>query len=113
MYISEFSRAAMRGRTSAAFQLAFAIGLAGSYWVDFFFSKSGNWRAMFIVGCVPALILLVSLLGMPDSPRWYFMKGRESEGETALRLVRRRNEKTDALLLTAFAVGSRPPGPRG
>ena len=87
MYISEFSRAAMRGRTSAAFQLAFAIGLAGSYWVDFFFSKSGNWRAMFIVGCVPALVLLVALLRMPDSPRWYFMKDRAAEGEAALRRV--------------------------
>ena len=87
MYISEFSRTAMRGRTSATFQLAFAIGLAGSYWVDFVFAKSGNWRAMFIVGCVPAFILLLALLRMPDSPRWYFMKGRESEGETALRQV--------------------------
>ena len=87
MYISEFSRTAMRGRTSATFQLAFAVGLAGSYWVDFAFAKSGNWRAMFIVGCIPALILLLSLLRMPDSPRWYFLKGRDSEGETALRQV--------------------------
>ncbi len=87
MYISEFSRTAMRGRTSATFQLAFAIGLAGSYWVDFLFSKSGNWRAMFMVGAVPSLILLISLLLVPDSPRWYFMKGRAAEGEAALRRV--------------------------
>ncbi len=87
MYISEFSRAAMRGRTSAAFQLAFAIGLAGSYWVDYFFAKSGDWRAMFIVGFVPAVILFATLLVLPDSPRWYFMKGRAAEGEAALRRV--------------------------
>lgn len=84
VYISEFARAKIRGRLGGGFQLAVSIGLTISYWIDFLFVKTGNWHAMFIIGAIPCAILTVLLFGMPDSPRWYFIKGFEQKGREAL-----------------------------
>lgn len=84
MYISESARTASRGGASATFQLAVAIGLTSSYWGDFFFSKSGNWHGMFMVAVIPALLLFALLLKLPDTPRWYFMKGLIPQGQATL-----------------------------
>ena len=84
MYISEASRTSSRGGASATFQLAVAIGLTSSYWGDFFFSKSGNWHGMFMVAAIPAALLFLLFLRLPDTPRWYFMHGLRAQAEAAL-----------------------------
>lgn len=96
MYISEFSRAKSRGASSATFQLAVALGLTSSYWGDFFLSHSGNWHAMFAVAVIPAIVLWLLLLTMPDTPRWYFLKGRDAEGKRALARIWDSDEEVEA-----------------
>ena len=87
MYISEFSKTRSRGAASATFQLAVAVGLTSSYWGDYFFAQSRDWHAMFAVAVIPALLLWLLLWPLPDTPRWYFLKQRNSDGTKALRFL--------------------------
>jgi len=70
LYISEIAPSALRGGMVSINQLFITLGILISYGVDYLFSSSGDWRAMFALGAVPAAVLLVGMLLLPDSPRW-------------------------------------------
>lgn len=81
MYLSEISPKKTRGFFASLYQLSFTIGILVSYLVGFMFSSSGNWRAMFLSGAVPAIILLVMYVFLSESPRWLLLKGRDEEAK--------------------------------
>jgi SP family sugar:H+ symporter-like MFS transporter len=95
-YISEVARAALRGRLSSLQQVAILTGLfvaflsnfvlaglAGSaestFWLGF-----EAWRWMFWVEVIPALVFLLALLGIPESPRYLVLRGRREEARRVL-----------------------------
>jgi sugar porter (SP) family MFS transporter len=59
-----------------------------SYFVNFAFADAGAWRWMLGAGMVPAVVLAVGMLKMPESPRWLFEHGREDEAQAVLRRTR-------------------------
>jgi MFS transporter, SP family, arabinose:H+ symporter len=92
LYISEVSPAKIRGRMVALYQLAIAIGILFAYfsnaWLlknsliaeiqNFLFNKvfiQEVWRAMFGMETFPAMLFLITLLFIPESPRWLAAKG--------------------------------------
>jgi sugar porter (SP) family MFS transporter len=79
MYIAEISPAPIRGRLVSLNQFAIVIGAMSSYGVSYLFSHSGNWRLMFACAAIPALVLMVGLLFIPQSPRWLAQKRRFDE----------------------------------
>jgi SP family galactose:H+ symporter-like MFS transporter len=86
VYLSEISPAEIRGRILSLNQLLITVGIVVSYLVDLAFSGSGNWRAMFAIGLIPAGVLCLSaLFVVPESPAWLLMHGR---AERAYELVR-------------------------
>jgi MFS transporter, SP family, galactose:H+ symporter len=87
MYIAEISPVAHRGMLVTLNQLMITIGLLASYIADYLFSNNadpGSWRAMFLVGTVPALVLLVGMFFLPETSRWLISKGRFKEGRKVL-----------------------------
>lgn len=59
-----------------------AAGLSFSYWMTFGFSwlsSSAAWRAPIAIQLVFALITLVALIWMPESPRWLILSGHEKK----------------------------------
>jgi SP family arabinose:H+ symporter-like MFS transporter len=98
MYISEFAPADKRGRMVAYYQLAITFGILLAYFSNAsILSLSHNstnqlfaesWRGMFIVMCVPALIFLLLLMKVPESPRWLVEVNRRNEAQTILYTVR-------------------------
>jgi len=70
LYISEIAPSAFRGGMVSLNQLFITLGILVSYGVDYLFSASGNWRAMFAFGAVPAVILIVGMFLLTSSPRW-------------------------------------------
>ena len=70
LYIAEIAPSKIRGALVTLNQLAIVTGIAVAYYVDYLFSGSANWRAMFISAVVPSIILLVALIFLPESPRW-------------------------------------------
>jgi len=62
-----------------------ALGLALSYWLVFGFaylsplSSSAAWRVPIAFQIIFALVALLTLLVLPESPRWLILTGREEE----------------------------------
>jgi len=87
LYIAEISPTRVRGTLVSLFQLMITIGILVSYFSDFLFANDANpecWRPMFYVGVIPALILLIGMFFMPESPRWLLSCGRGKEAMAIL-----------------------------
>ncbi len=87
MYISEISPAAHRGMLVTLNQLMITIGLLLSYASDYLFSdnlRSDSWRSMFLVGVIPAVVLLAGMFFLPETSRWLFSKNRPEQGKKVL-----------------------------
>lgn len=103
MYISEISPTRVRGALVTLNQLMITIGILVSYITDYCFSNdanNGSWKMMFLVGVVPALILLIGMFFLPESPRWLIARGRIEEGEEILL----RTEDTDMVKSTLESI---------
>ncbi|MEO7383713.1 MAG: sugar porter family MFS transporter, partial [Novosphingobium sp.] len=95
-YISEVTPASIRGRLSSVQQVMIISGLTGAFLANYFLAQSAGsslgefwlgypaWRWMFWVQAIPALLFLVTLLVIPESPRFLVAKGRNSEAEAVL-----------------------------
>lgn len=81
MYISEVSPARMRGRLAASFQLMIVTGIFVAYLTNFFFIDFGDaaWRWMLGIMIIPALLFLILLQFVPESPRWLVLNNRDEE----------------------------------
>ena len=58
------------------YQVATILGIIGGYLSAFALADSGSWRWMLGLAAVPALLVLPLLATMPDTARWYLLKGR-------------------------------------
>ncbi|KAK8152988.1 sugar transporter STL1 [Phyllosticta citrichinensis] len=82
-------------------------GICLSYWLDFGCSylepSSASWRLPIGIQIVFALIILAFILGLPESPRWLILRGRDSE---AIEVLCALNEKEpdDPYIATEFTV---------
>jgi SP family arabinose:H+ symporter-like MFS transporter len=55
------------------------LGIVLAFLSDTAFSYSGNWRAMLGVLALPAVILIILVVFLPNSPRWLAEKGAISK----------------------------------
>ncbi|HZC44384.1 MAG TPA: sugar porter family MFS transporter [Acidobacteriaceae bacterium] len=92
LYISEVSPPAIRGKLVSLNQLMITLGIVVSYLADYGLANKEAWRWMFGLAAIPALILLIGLLFVPESPRW--LMGR-SQDEQALAVLQRIRESGD------------------
>ncbi len=101
LYIAELAPARIRGRLVSLNQLAIVSGMLVVYFVNAGVASLGNeawnvetgWRWMFASEVVPALVFLVLLFLVPESPRWLVKQGRPDE---ALRILTRTNGEAAA-----------------
>jgi SP family xylose:H+ symportor-like MFS transporter len=54
---------------------------------------STGWRFMLASGVLPALLFLVCLIFVPDTPRWLVMRGRDAD---AMKILRRLADEAEA-----------------
>jgi len=89
MYISEIAPAKIRGRLTVTFQLAIVIGILVAFFSDYLLINIGenNWRWMFIVEGIPALIFFLSLFTVGRSPRWLVKTGKIEEAAKVIAIV--------------------------
>lgn len=85
LYISEVSPPSIRGKLVSLNQLFVTVGILSSYIIDYFLSLDGLWRWMLGLAVVPAVILGVGMLFLPQSPRWLVKRGRAQEARQILR----------------------------
>jgi sugar porter (SP) family MFS transporter len=88
LYIGEFAPPKVRGGLVSLNQLAITVGILVSYLVDYGLAGSANWRLMFGLAGIPAVILFVGMLFQHESPHWLVEQGREDEARSVLRQLR-------------------------
>ncbi|WP_422746933.1 sugar porter family MFS transporter [Mycobacterium sp. WMMD1722] len=93
MYVAELAPPKYRGRLVLCFQIAIGVGIVIATIVGA--SESIPWRWSIGAAAVPAAIMLVLLLRLPESPRWLLKQGERDKGRAVLERVRPQNYDID------------------
>ena len=101
LYISEIAPANIRGKLVTLYQLAIVIGINVIYFVNLIIASSGTeqwnvdmgWRFMLGSEVIPAVLFMIFLSMVPESPRWLTKNGRKEE---ALDILEKVNGKEQA-----------------
>ena len=85
LYISEISTKEKRGTLVSFYQLSLTFGILFSYVINFLCSTlENNWRIMLSFGVFPALILLIGMLFLKDTPRFLIKQNKIDEATKLL-----------------------------
>jgi sugar porter (SP) family MFS transporter len=89
LYIAEVSPAHVRGRNVAINQLTIVIGILITNLVNYSLADNGpdTWRWMFGLGAVPAVLFLIGVLWLPESPRYLMKAGQSDAAEKVLQKI--------------------------
>lgn len=87
--MAEFSPKKNRGALLGGLNAFWYVGYAGSYLVGYLMLSLGDtsWRWMLASSALPVVLILVSRLNMPESPRWLANKGREKEANAIVQKI--------------------------
>jgi MFS transporter, putative metabolite:H+ symporter len=80
-YISEFATARRRGRFFLLYETLFQIGLLFCGLYGYEMVPIYGWRAMFVLGAIPVLLIIPLRMLLPESPRWLISKGRLADAD--------------------------------
>jgi len=95
LYISEVAPANVRGRLTTVQQVMIITGLTAAFVVNYFLAQNAGdslgelagttaWRWMYLAQTIPAVVFLVALFFIPESPRYLVSRGREAEARKVL-----------------------------
>jgi sugar porter (SP) family MFS transporter len=90
MYIAEIAPARLRGRLGTSFQLNIVAGILISYFSNYLISQTVTndaWRWMLGVESIPAIIFIVLVLFIPESPRWLVLQSKINEAASILKNI--------------------------
>jgi len=89
VYIAELAPANIRGRFVSLNQLTIVIGILAAYFTNYLLADIGpnNWRWMYAVEAVPALLFFIGLFFVPESPRWLIKNNREEKALSIFRNI--------------------------
>ena len=83
LYAAEMAPSRLRGRYVSTYQLGITFGIFVAYLVDELMASS-DWRWMLGVSAVVGIALIVAVLPLPATPRWYLKAGRRDDARAAL-----------------------------
>lgn len=93
MYQSELCEASQRGRLVSSEPLFVGVGIELAYWYDYGMSfyaprdeslASLSWRLPIAWQLVFAFVVIAMVFGLPESPRYLYAHGRETEARAVL-----------------------------
>ncbi|OBJ87440.1 MFS transporter [Mycobacterium gordonae] len=87
VFMAECAPARMRGSVLVAYQLATILGILAGYLAAYLLAGSHSWRWMLCLAAVPATLITLVLLPIPETARWYMLKGRIVPARQVLRCV--------------------------
>lgn len=89
VYIAEASPADRRGALVGLFQINIVVGILVAYISNFIVAQlivgANAWRLKLAIAAIPALVFLLLLFFIPQSPRWLIHRGRLAAAAASLR----------------------------
>ncbi|HEX5256294.1 MAG TPA: sugar porter family MFS transporter [Mycobacterium sp.] len=113
VFVAESAPTAVRGSLLTAYQLAIVSGLIVGYLTGYLLAGTHSWRWMLGLASVPAVLLLPLVIRMPDTARWYVLKGRMDDARRALLRIEPTARVDDELAEIGRALSEAPPGTGG
>jgi putative MFS transporter len=93
VYISELAKSNTRGRFVMLYELIFPVGIVAASLLGLWVVPTLGWQYMFVIGAIPAVMVLFLRRVLPESPRWLAITGRLAEAEAAISEIERETEK--------------------
>ncbi|KAL3502286.1 hypothetical protein ACH5RR_036735 [Cinchona calisaya] len=93
VYLSEMAPAQIRGALNIGFQMAITIGILVANLVNYGTShmKMNGWRVSLGLAVVPAIIMTIGSLFLPDTPNSLIERGQKEEAREMLQKIRGTN----------------------
>ncbi|KAF5448780.1 hypothetical protein F2P56_029284 [Juglans regia] len=101
VYTAEISPTSSRGFLTSFTEVFINGGILLGYVSNYAFSKLPThlgWRMMLGAGAIPAIIIGLLALGMPESPRWLVMQGRLGDAKLVLDKISDSKEEAEIRL---------------
>ncbi|KAI3888018.1 hypothetical protein MKW92_029266 [Papaver armeniacum] len=95
VYLSEMAPAKLRGALNMGFQLAITIGILAANLVNYGTAKikgGYGWRVSLALAAVPAIIMTVGAIFLPDTPNSLLERGHQEKAKTMLQKIRGNQE---------------------
>ena len=108
MYIGEAAPPRFRGALVSFNQLAITSGILVSYLADYGLASSRDWRLMFGLATIPAVLLFAGMLTQAESPAWLVTHDREDDARRVLSRLRHAGDVDDEL--ESMKKGRQPAG---
>lgn len=108
VYIAEVTPPASRGKLVVMFQFMVVFGILVAYLTGY--ALGDDWRLMFALGTIPAVILMLGMLALPESPRWLVNQKRERQALDILTRVRMDRGEAEDEINEIKDVSARPEG---
>jgi sugar porter (SP) family MFS transporter len=84
LYLAEMAPAQDRGVVTSLNQYMIIVGTALAAAVGYGLAFTGAWRWMLLLGVFPAVVLMLGMLAMPDTPRSLVRRGHPDQGRAVL-----------------------------
>jgi SP family galactose:H+ symporter-like MFS transporter len=105
LYISELAPVDKRGGLVSFNQLAITVGIVVSYLVDYALSPIQGWRWMLGLAGIPAGLLAIGLLFLPESPRWLVSHAFVEKAHKVLERIRNKGDIENELQEIQHSLG--------
>ncbi|KAK4283753.1 hypothetical protein QN277_000673 [Acacia crassicarpa] len=101
LYTAEISPAMSRGLLTSLPEVFIVFGILIGYIINYFLATLPlhlGWRIMLGIAAVPAIAIAISVVFMPESPRWLVMKGKIPSAKKVLLKTSRSPEEAEERL---------------
>jgi sugar porter (SP) family MFS transporter len=114
LYLAEMAPARDRGAVTSLNQYMIIVGTALAAALGYALAFAGSWRWMLLIGVFPAVVLMVGMLAMPDTPRSLVRRGHPEDARAVLVGLRGDAAEAERELaeITAVERQERTPGVR-
>ena len=96
LYLSEVAPRQVRGAMISTYQLMITVGILAAFVSNIGLSYIASWRWMLGVIAIPAVLFLLGVAALPDSPRWLFQRKRGREAHAVLQRLYGEAAEVDA-----------------